>query len=209
MAIDDLPDEHEQGERVRTWLRENGLGILAGIVVAFALVGGWRWWQGNQHAQRVEAGMTYQRLVADLASGDLADAQRQVEALQGGSYGVLAALDLARAQVQADQHDAAIQTLQGTAANDPALEPIRRQRLGQLLIDAGRAEEAVALLRDAGDASGLETLGDAHAALDQDAEARAAYSRALAQTDVASPGRGLIEIKLAAAGGEPTPDEAS
>lgn len=209
MAIDDLPDEHEQGERVRTWLRENGFGILAGIVVAFALVGGWRWWQGNQHAQRVEAGMTYQRLVADLASGDLADAQRQVEALQGGSYGVLAALDLARAQVQADQHDAAIQTLQGANANDPALEPIRRQRLGQLLIDAGRAEEAVALLRDAGDASGLETLGDAHAALDQDAEARAAYSRALAQTDVASPGRGLIEIKLAAAGGEPTPDEAS
>lgn len=209
MAIDDLPDEHEQGERVRTWLRENGFGILAGIVVAFALVGGWRWWQGNQHAKRVEAGMTYQRMVADLASGDLADAQRQVAALQGGSYGVLAALDLARAQVQADQHEAAIQTLQGADANDPALEPIRRQRLGQLLIDAGRADEAVALLRDAGDAVGLETLGDAHAALDQDAEARAAYTRALAQTDVASPGRGLIEIKLAAAGGEPTPDEAS
>ncbi len=209
MAIDDLPDEHEQGERVRTWLRENGFGILAGIVVAFALVGGWRWWQGDQHAKRVEAGMTYQRMVADLASGDLADAQRQVAALQGGSYGVLAALDLARAQVQADQHEAAIQTLQGADANDPALEPIRRQRLGQLLIDAGRADEAVALLRDAGDAVGLETLGDAHAALDQDAEARAAYTRALAQTDVASPGRGLIEIKLAAAGGEPTPDEAS
>ncbi len=209
MAIDDLPDEHEQGERVRTWLRENGFGILAGIVVAFALVGGWRWWQGDQHAKRVEAGVTYQRMVADLASGDLADAQRQVAALQGGSYGVLAALDLARAQVQADQHEAAIQTLQGADANDPALEPIRRQRLGQLLIDAGRADEAVALLRDAGDAVGLETLGDAHAALDQDAEARAAYTRALAQTDVASPGRGLIEIKLAAAGGEPTPDEAS
>lgn len=209
MAIDDLPDEHEQGERVRTWLRENGFGILAGIVVAFALVGGWRWWQGDQHTRRVEAGMTYQRMVADLAAGDLADAQRQVAALQGGSYGVLAALDLARAQVEAAEHEAAIQTLQGADANDPALEPIRRQRLGQLLIDAGRAEEAVALLRDASDATGLETLGDGHAALDQDAEARTAYTRALAQTDVASPGRGLIEIKLAAAGGEPTPDEAS
>ena len=124
-------------------------------------------------------------------------------------HGVLAALDLARAQVEAGQHEAAIQTLQGADANDPALEPIRRQRLGLLLIDAGRAEEAVALLRDASDATGLETLGDAHAALDQDAEARTAYTRALAQTDVASPGRGLIEIKLAAAGGEPTPDEAS
>ena len=209
MAIDDLPDEHEQGERVRTWLRENGLGIIAGVVVAFGLVGGWRWWQSQQQTQRVEAGAAYQRMVADLASGDLADARNQVASMRGTPYEVLAALDVAKAQVDAGELDAAIQTLQGANATDPALEPIRRQRLGQLLVEAQRAEEAVALLRDASDATGLETLGDAHVALAQQAEAREAYVRALAQTDVASPGRGLIEIKLAAAGGEPTPDEAS
>ena len=209
MAIDDLPDEHEQGERVRTWLRENGLGIIAGVVVAFGLVGGWRWWQSQQQTQRVEAGAAYQRMVADLAGGDVADAQSQVASMRGTPYEVLAALDVAKAQVDAGELDAAIRTLQGADASDPALEPIRRQRLGQLLVEVERAEEAVALLRYAKDATGLETLGDAHLALDQDAEAREAYARALAQTDVASPGRGLIEIKLAAAGGEPTPDEAS
>ena len=30
MAIDDLLDEHEQSERVRTWLRKNGLSIIGG-----------------------------------------------------------------------------------------------------------------------------------------------------------------------------------
>lgn len=208
MAIDDLLDEHEQGERVRNWLRQNGLGILAGIVVAFGLIGGWRWWQSHQHNQRVEAGAAYQRLVDDLAGGDLDDAKVQVAAMRGSSYGTLAALDLARAQIDAGDADAAIQTLQGADASDPVLEPIRRQRLAQLLVDADRAEEAAALLQDASDPAGLETLGDAQAALEREAEARDAYARALARMDVASPGRGLIELKLADVGGEPTPNEA-
>ena len=34
MAIDDLlVDEHEQSERVRNWLRNNGIGIIAGIAL--------------------------------------------------------------------------------------------------------------------------------------------------------------------------------
>ena len=40
MAIDDLLDEHEQSERVRTWLRQNGAGIFGGVVLALAVIGG-------------------------------------------------------------------------------------------------------------------------------------------------------------------------
>lgn len=208
MAIDDLPDEHEQSERVRDWLRQNGFGIAAGLLVALGLIFGWRWWQGEQHVQRVEASVAYQRMVADLATGDLDDARQQVAAMQGSRYATLAALELARAQVDGDDLDGAIQTLEAADASDPALEPIRRQRLAQLLIAADRADEAVALLQDASDPSGLETLGDAQVALARSDDARATYGRALAQLDVASPGRGLIELKLADVGGEPTPNEA-
>ena len=42
MAIDDLLDEHEQGERVRTWLRKNALGILGGLARGIAAIYGWR-----------------------------------------------------------------------------------------------------------------------------------------------------------------------
>ena len=33
MAIDDLLDEHEQSERVRTWLRDNAGGLVGGQVM--------------------------------------------------------------------------------------------------------------------------------------------------------------------------------
>ncbi|MCD9030307.1 tetratricopeptide repeat protein [Luteimonas sp. Y-2-2-4F] len=207
MAIDDPLDEHEQGERVRDWLRQNGFGILAGILIALGLIGGWRWWQAREHAGRVEAGAAYQRLVTDLGSGDLEDAKAQVAAMRGTGYGELAVLDLARAQLDAGDRDGAIETLQSGDAGDPALEPIRRQRLAQLLIEADRAEEAATLLAGAEDVAGLETLGDAQVALERDAEAREAYARALALADVASPGRGLIELKLADVGGEPPQNE--
>ena len=48
MAIDELLDEHEQGERVRAWLRENALGIIGGIALGLGLIYGWQWWQRQQ-----------------------------------------------------------------------------------------------------------------------------------------------------------------
>ena len=41
MAIDDLLDEHEQSERVRSWLRKNGASILGGVVIAIGAIAGW------------------------------------------------------------------------------------------------------------------------------------------------------------------------
>ena len=38
MAIDDLLDEHEQSERVRSWLRNNGAGLLGGVALATLVV---------------------------------------------------------------------------------------------------------------------------------------------------------------------------
>ena len=40
MAIDDLLDEHEQSERVRSWLRKNGVSILAGVAIAIGRIAG-------------------------------------------------------------------------------------------------------------------------------------------------------------------------
>ena len=34
MAVDELLDEHEQGERVRQWIRQNAIGVVGGIAVA-------------------------------------------------------------------------------------------------------------------------------------------------------------------------------
>ncbi|MEZ0470014.1 YfgM family protein [Luteimonas salinilitoris] len=208
MAIE-LLDEHEQGERVREWLRRNGFGLFAGVVLGLGMIGGWQWWQRHQHGERVQAGEHYQAALASIQAGDLDAARNQAQELRkGGVYGALIAFDLAKAQFEAGDREAAIATLQQAADGaDPALEPIRRQRLAQLLIDAGQAQEAATLLSDAADATGLETLGDARFALEQRDQARGAYEEALRRMDVAAPQRRLVELKLTQAGGKPSQPE--
>src|SRR3546814_16486550 len=74
-------------------------------------------------------------------------------------------------------------------SSNPALQQILQQRLARLLIDAGKAEEALQVLGDADDPASLEVRGDASVALDKREEARKSYSEVLAQLDIASPGQ--------------------
>lgn len=208
MAIDELLDEHEQGERVRDWLRRNGAGIIGGVLLGLALVGGWKWWQARQQAQRMQAGEAYQAMLAQLEAGDLQQAQARSAELGQGAYATLAALSLARAQVEAGERDAAIATLRGIDEVDPVLAGVVAQRLARLLTDAGKHQDALQLLAGADDATSLEIRGDAQAALGKADEARKAYADALARLDVAAPQRRLLEIKLTSIGGTPAKPEA-
>lgn len=206
MAVDELLDEHEQGERVREWIRQNALGVIGGIAVALALVYGYGKWQDHRYAQRVGAGAAYDAVAEAVAAGELDRAQTlAAEAgLDDGVYGTLVALDLAAAQVAAGDAAAAIATLEGIGEVEPTLAPVVARRLAVLLVDEGRADEALSLLGDARDAGSLEARGDAHMAAGRKDEAREAYAAALAALDAAAEGpRQLLEIKLNDAGGAP------
>ena len=73
----------------------------------------------------------------------------------------------------------------------------------RLLIDAGKGEEALALLAGVDDPTSIEVRGDAHFALDKREDARKDYAEALRKLDVAAPQRQLLEFKLTQAGGTP------
>lgn len=210
MAIDDLLDEHEQSERVRGWLRNNGGGLVGGILLGLALIGGWQWWQQRQQEARMATGERYSALTRDLEAKDLKRAQPEAAALmkQDGAYAVLAALQLAKAQVEAGQRDAAIATLRTVQETDDAMAVVVRTRMARLLIDAGKAREALDLLGgNPAAAAAIEARGDAFFALGKREEARAAYAQALARLDVGSPVRRLVELKLNEAGGSaPRPE---
>ena len=207
MAIDDLLDEHEQGERVRAWLRRNGAGIIGGVVLGLALIWGFRWWQDQQLSQRMAASNNYQAAVDQLDAGKLAEAAPMVAALPDGTYATLAALELAQAQVEAGKRDDAIATLRGAATSDPRLAEIVSRRLARLLLDAGQPADALALLQ--GDAPAtLSVRGDALAASGERDKAREAYAKALVGLEVGSPLRNLVELKLSEVGGTPAQTEA-
>lgn len=209
MAIDDLLDEHEQGERVRQWLRDNGAGLVGGVLIGLAAIGGWQWWQKHQAQQRVEISGRYAAIGDRIDARKLEEAQAQAAKLPPGVYAALAALDLAKAQLEAGKRDAAIATLRNAKIEDPALAAVANVRLAQLLVDAGKARDALALLpADSTNAGIQQVRGDALFALGEAAQARDAYQKALTHMDVAAPQRRLVELKLSQAGGMPAKPEA-
>lgn len=207
MAIDDPLDEHEQSERVLAWLRENGVGLIGGIVLGLAGIGGFKWWQHHGHQQSVGMADQYQAVV-DAIEANGAQAASKLGALGDSVYADMAALELAATQVEAGKNDEAIKTLRAIEASDPAVTDIVNQRLARLLIDAGQADEALKLLDGSQAPSALEVQGDAQYSLGQPDKAREAYTRALTRLDVASPRRRVLELKLTEVGGTPASTEA-
>lgn len=208
MAIDDLLDEHEQSERVLQWLRNNGAGLIGGIALGLAAIGGWKWWEHRGEEQRMGQANQYQAALDAIDAKD-AQAAAKVKALGGnGTYATLAALELARSQVDAKNTEAAIATLRGIRSEDAALMEVVNQRLARLLIDAKQADAALKLVANATTPSAIEVRGDAQFALGQLEQARTSYSQALTRLDVASPQRRLLELKLTEVGGTPAKPEA-
>ena len=209
MAIDDLLDEHEQSEKVRTWLQENALGLIGGIVLGLAVIGGWQWWQKQQQAARVAAGERYQALVDSIHADKLEQAQAQVAGLDTGAYASLGAMELAKAQLAAGKSDLALATMRRAKPADGALAAIATQRLARLLINAGKSTEALKVLPgNSLDGTSLQLRGDAFYALGQRDQARDAYAQALAHMAADAPQRRLVELKLSEVGGTPPTPEA-
>lgn len=207
MAIDDLLNEHEQSERVRGWIRSNAIGIVGGVVLGLGAIFGWQWWQGQRTQAQMGVNARYAQAVEAFEAGTVpGDKGREVIASLGKgnpTLGTLAALQLAKAQAESGKREDAIATLRNLRDLDADLRPIVRQRLARLLIDAGKAKEALPLLDDDKNPSMLDVRGDARFALGERAQAQKDYLKALALVDVGDPQHRLIALKLIEAGGTP------
>lgn len=204
MAIDDLLDEHEQGERVRAWLRANALSLIGGVGLGLAAIYGWNWWGEQRLAQSQQAHAAYEAALKQAESG--ADGAHSALAGQEGAYATLAALRVAKVQVDAGKLDEAAATLRGIKA-DAELAGVVQQRLSQVLAASGKADEALKLLEGHTDSASLELRGDALVVAGKAEQAREEYTKALAGLDVASPARRRVELKLQDVGGQ-VPDAA-
>lgn len=200
----ELMDEHEQGEHVRTWLRENGASIIGGIAIGIAGIMGWKWWQGSQITQQVEAAAQYASLVDAAGRDDRDGAEAIAKSLQSGfkdsGYSAMAAFTLADLQLKAGETQAAADTLRAAlaATEDAALKSLVRTRLARVLIAAGQAEAALESLPAAADegAMAAELRGDALQALGRSQDAIAEYRKAYDAYDDGLPNRRLVEMKL-------------
>lgn len=207
MAIDDLLNEHEQSERVRSWIRSNAIGLIGGVGLGLGAIFGWQWWQAKRTQAQMGVNARYAQVIDAYEAGSLpADKGRDAIAAIGKgnpTLGTLAALQLAKAQAEAGKRDDAIATLRNLRDVDADLRPIVRQRLARLLLDASKPKEALPLLDDDRDPAMLEVRGDARFALGERALAQKDYLKALALVDVGAPEHRLLTLKLIEAGGTP------
>lgn len=209
----DQIDEYEQGERVRTWLRNNGSSLIGGIALGLAALGGWQWWQGQQDEQQIEAASEFHAFTQAAEAKEDAKAAAHLAALEknypGTPYPALAALRQAADLHAAGKDDEAIKALDSVAGEgvDPMLAELAQLRIARLLTGQGKHEDAIkrldAIANPAYPSVAAEIRGDAEMARGRRDEARAAYEKALASMDIAAPTRPMVEMKLTDAGGSP------
>lgn len=199
--MDELLNEHEQGERVRSWLQKNALGLIGGIALGLALIFGWNWWKNQQANQRESIATEYDQFNQMLVTNPDQAGKLLGGKLAGTTYAAVGALDLAKVQVEAGNEAAALATLQSAKTDDPALSEVIRQRTAELLVSGGKAEDAVRLLGKPTNPIALEVLGDAQTKLGKPVEAQASYRAALRLLEEGSPERQVVELKLADVGG--------
>jgi len=206
-------DAREQGEIVKKWLIENGSAIVMGLVIAFGGLFGFKQWQSWQVNSRQQASVEYEVLGELLSAGQLDAAMANFQNLKDdyskSPYTSMAALQFARARVEANQYDLAISLYEFVMENGypKAMTVVARERLARVLLDQGEAGRALTLLQEAEDITGFEprfaeVRGDIHYDQGRMEEAEAAYLEALELLEAGSGDRNKLVMKLESMGAE-------
>ena len=205
MAFDVL-DEHEQGELVRKWVRENWLSIVIGIGLGLILLFGWQQWRTHRASRNMDAAVQYDALSADMTKKDY-DAAKAIAAklksdYSDSPYAVFAAMREADIATQKGDAETAYASLDWAwqHAGIDALKAAVAVDLVRVQVARGKGQEALDLLdklpKGGFDAATAELRGDALASLGRKDEARTAYTAALAKREPGAPNRSFLEMKL-------------
>ena len=207
----EIYDAHEQGEVVKRWLQENGSAIVMGLVIAFGGLFGFKQWQSWQVSNRQEASQQFEVMGELLAADQLDAAMANFQSLKDdhskSPYTSMAALQMARARLEVNQPDLSVGLYEYVMENGypKALKVVARERLARVLLDLGRAEEALTTLNGATDIEGFEARyaevrGDVLYSLGRMEEAQTAYFEALDKLEAGAGDRSKLIMKLQSMG---------
>ncbi|WP_063652223.1 YfgM family protein [Aliivibrio fischeri] len=180
--------EEQQVEAIKSWWKENGKAVVIGGVVGIGAILGWKYYQSSQITAKETASAAYERALTALqASG--ADAvestQAFIDANKSSEYASLAALQLAKVQVEAGQLEKALEQLNWVASNskDESLTAMAQVRSARIQAEQGNFDAALATLANVKPASWAarvaELKGDIALRQGDIATARSFYTEAL------------------------------
>lgn len=223
MAVE-LYDDHEQGERVKQWVKDNGGGILLGVVLAVGGLFGFRYWQASQTQHAYNAGEIYAVVndqiatitanagaAVDPETGEqpVTDEGQMLDALatlqndySDNLYAALATLQVADFRIENDDLEAASSQYQFIINNsdNQEIRSIAILRLARTRLAQQQPEAALQTLSELPADSGQEALasrirGESYIVLGQREQALAAFERA--EEDLGGTPDRMLELRLA------------
>ncbi|MBL8199389.1 MAG: tetratricopeptide repeat protein [Chromatiales bacterium] len=210
--MDDLLTEDQQAERVKGWLLQNGVFLVAGVVLGLGGLFGWNQWNRYQERKAEEASAVYTGFLQAVRASQLEQAEAGMATLAaefGSSpYADQGRLAMARLYLDQGKADKAAENLRqvtATATSDE-IRNIARLRLARVLIFQEKYDEALKALvepRSRAFAPAFHDIrGDVYYAMGKQAEARSEYEQAL-NSDVAATviDRAYVQAKLDDLGG--------
>jgi predicted negative regulator of RcsB-dependent stress response len=186
--VEEYLSEKEQWEAIKTWLRENGLWIIAGVAVGAGALGAWRWYQDHVDSVGAQASAKYTQVLDAFGHGDrtqafvlLGELERDYSSSPYVDQGKLMA---ARIYVDSGDLDKAVKELQAVMEHtkDSELALLSRLRLARVQIAQNKPDAALAtvngLKAGAFEPRYHEVLGDAYYAKGDKANALKEYMKA-------------------------------
>ena len=204
--MDIYASDDEKGEDIKRWWRENGRSVIAGSILAIAVIFAGRYWLSYQQIQSESAANSYQQLTHLIAEGKQSDADDQNQLLlskfASTPYAVFAAFEMASQAISNDDSKAATSYLEWVIANAALTGhvEIARLRLAKLFLAEANYENALSLTSESSSASFAslfaELRGDIFSAQGKLMEARAAYQSSIVSLVEGEPRRVLLNMKI-------------
>ena len=186
--MEEYLSEKEQWEAIKTWLRENGLWIIAGVAVGAGALGGWRWYQDHIDSVGAQASSKYTQVLDAFGRDDRTQAFVLLGELErdysSSPYVDQAKLMAARVYVDSGDLDKAVKELQAVMEHtkDSELALLTRLRLARVQIAQHKPDAALAtvngLKAGAFEPRYHEVLGDAYYAKGDKPNALKEYMKA-------------------------------
>jgi predicted negative regulator of RcsB-dependent stress response len=197
--------EQEQIQQLKTWVKQYGLTILTGILLAVALSTGWRYYQNYQNKALLHASAVYDEMLTlraqNNADGAIVQAKKLLRNYPKSPYAQMAAFMLARDAVIKKDYPEAVTQLNWVVdhSKNHSIQEIAQIRIARIQINDKKPADALATLKKLNDKNFIgmvdEVRGDAYVAMNDNSSARKAYELALQEIPNAEVTRPILEMK--------------